>query len=272
MKEISNKVLGGGGGTGVLTAVDWNEVPKELENIIEAHGLTLSSGDLNQLGKAIASYVGGGDFYTDSGAADAYVLGIVGSNQAPEQLADGLRIRFVPGSTNTGASTVNQAGLGVKDIRTSDGSVLPSDYLVAGEEVLATYNSGAGHYRVSSFFKASQAIAEAGVDNTAGMTALTTKQAFDAQHPVRAWQDVFASRANNVVYTNTEDFEILVAVVYDGSGLSSLLEIDGVVTITNSAHGAATNRTTLAAEIPSGSTYKAVGSGAWSLTRWSELR
>ena len=47
------------------------EVPSEIQNIIETFGIALSSGDLNQLGKAISGYIANGTFYTDSGAADA---------------------------------------------------------------------------------------------------------------------------------------------------------------------------------------------------------
>ena len=77
MQDLNDKITGNS-----LTAPEWNEVPSEIQNIIEGLGITLSGGDLNQLGKAIAGYVANGSFYTDSGAADAYVLSVIGSKQA----------------------------------------------------------------------------------------------------------------------------------------------------------------------------------------------
>ena len=49
MQDLNDKVTGG-----TLTAAEWNEVPSELQNVIEGLGITLSGADLNQLGKAIS--------------------------------------------------------------------------------------------------------------------------------------------------------------------------------------------------------------------------
>lgn len=109
-------------GTGdSYTAAEFNQSNNELENLITDTGISLASGDLFQLSKAVANYVAQGDFYVDSGAADAYVLGALGSKQAPTSYADGMRVRFEVGNINTGASTINVAGLGVKNIKTPSG-------------------------------------------------------------------------------------------------------------------------------------------------------
>lgn len=47
MQDLNDKVTGN-----KLTADEWNEVPSEIQNLIEASGQTLSSGDLTQLRKA----------------------------------------------------------------------------------------------------------------------------------------------------------------------------------------------------------------------------
>ncbi len=118
MQDLNDKVTGG-----TLTATEWNEVPSEIQNVIEGLGITLSSGDLNQLGKAIAGYVANGIFYTDSGAANAYVLTTIGSKQTATAYTDGLEAAFIAGNDNAaGASTVNVAGLGVKNIKLADGT------------------------------------------------------------------------------------------------------------------------------------------------------
>ncbi len=116
MQDLNDKITGN-----TLTAVEWNEVPSEIQNVIEGLGQTLTSGDLNQLGKAIAGYVSNGNFYTESGIADAYVLSVVGLKQRAPTYTNGFKITFIAGNTNTGASTVNVAGLGVKNIKLSGG-------------------------------------------------------------------------------------------------------------------------------------------------------
>ena len=117
MQDLNDKITGD-----TLTAAEFVQPMSELQNVIEATGQTLSSGDLNQLGKGIAEYAASGAFYTDSGAADAYVLTAVGGKQAPAAYADGQTFTFVTANPNTGASTANPAGLGVKYIKLADGT------------------------------------------------------------------------------------------------------------------------------------------------------
>lgn len=54
--------------------------------------------------------------YDDSGVADAYVLDVQTDQQAPSKLFDGQIFEFIVGNTNTGASTVNPVGTGIKNI------------------------------------------------------------------------------------------------------------------------------------------------------------
>lgn len=127
-----------------LTAAEWNQIPDELENSITDTGQSLSGGDLFQVSKAMAIYAAGGAFYTDSGAADAYVLSSVGSKRAPVAYFEGMEIVFKAGNTNTGASTVNVAGLGVKTIE-SDGSPLVAGQ-ISTEINRCTYNTSTGKF------------------------------------------------------------------------------------------------------------------------------
>lgn len=121
MQDLNDKVTGNS-----LLATEWNQVPSEIQNAIEALGVTLSSGDLNQLGKSLAGYAAEGAEYSDSGAANAYVLSATGTKQAIPSYRDGMRIRFMPANANTGASTVNVAGLGVVNIKLRGGTTDPS--------------------------------------------------------------------------------------------------------------------------------------------------
>lgn len=136
MDDLNDKVTGG-----TLTATEWNEVPSELQNVIEALGIALSSGDLNQLGKAIAGYVANGTFHTDSGVADAYVLTQIGSKQALTAYTDGAAFEFIAANAGTGAAaTVNVAGLGVKNIKLADGTD-PASGQIDGRTILR-FDSG----------------------------------------------------------------------------------------------------------------------------------
>lgn len=135
MQDLNDKITGN-----VLTAAEWNEVPSEIQNVIEGLGQVLSSGDLNQLGKGIAGYVANGTFYTDSGVADAYVLSVIGLKQVPTAYTDGFKVRFLAGNANTGASTINVASLGVKNLKMVGGVTPPVDIIRAGATIEAVFN------------------------------------------------------------------------------------------------------------------------------------
>lgn len=135
MQDLNDKITGD-----TLTAAEFNEPMSEIQNIIEGLGQVLSGADLNQLGKAIAGYAANGSYYEDSGAADAYALAAIGLKQAPPAYADGMEISFRPDNTNTGASTVNVAGLGLKDIKTSTGADPVAGQIVASEVTLLSYD------------------------------------------------------------------------------------------------------------------------------------
>ncbi len=120
--------------------VDLNGFKDENNNLIVGSGQALNTGDNQQTHKAVAHYAATGDFYVDSGAADAYVLSVTGVQVAPPTYATGMRIRFEAGNSNTGASTVNVAGLGVKAIKDSAGDALTANSLQAGFNYEAEYD------------------------------------------------------------------------------------------------------------------------------------
>lgn len=116
MQDLNDKVTGNS-----LTATEWNEVPSEIQNVIEAMGIILSSGDLSQLLKAISQIAKTGSFGTDSGTANTYV---VTSNAVGPSLVSGLVVTFDALNDNTGASTINLDGLGVQNIKVRYGSTI----------------------------------------------------------------------------------------------------------------------------------------------------
>ncbi len=130
MQDLNDKITGG-----TLSAAEWNQLPSEVQNVIEALGLVLTDADLDQLGKGIMGYAGAGSYMAESGVADAYVVNPIGSKQGPASLDanhDGLLVRFRPGNANTGASTINVNALGAKDlVREGGGAVEAGDLLTS---------------------------------------------------------------------------------------------------------------------------------------------
>ena len=144
MLDLNDKVTGGS-----LSASEWNQVPSEIQNVIEDTGQVLSGGDLSQLGKGIANYSANGYFYTDSGAADAHVLSVIGIKQAPTAYADGFTAVFRAGNDNTGATTVNVETLGVKNIF-YDGAALVGGEIVSGDLISIVYDNANGRFDLAS--------------------------------------------------------------------------------------------------------------------------
>ena len=175
MQSLNGKITGG-----TLTAAEWNELPTEIQNVITGLGITLSGGDLNQLGKAIAGYSANGTFYTDSGTANAYVLTTIGSKQSPTAFVDGMVVEFVAGNDNSGASTVNPAGLGVKSIKSKGGNALGAGEItgrvrcvydsVNGWFELVTLTTGLGRKNsiINSRFRVNQRVVSGTVSLSAG--------------------------------------------------------------------------------------------------------
>jgi len=145
-------------------AAHLNAITDELLAAITNSGLTASEADTTQLYQALAILAARGDFYTEAGAADAYVLSPSFTGFAPAAYATGMQVRFIPANTNTGASTINVNALGVKTITTQAGAVLSAGDLTAGRGYILTYE-GASFALIGSYAPpaaASQAEAEAG--------------------------------------------------------------------------------------------------------------
>lgn len=120
--QIANKVDDASN----LPSSEWNALAQGHLNAIQVGGGALISGDSEQLPRSLASGSASWDFFADVGIANAYTLDVItnGINAIarpiPVALLDGQRVRFRTSNVNTGASTINVAGLGVKNI-TLDG-------------------------------------------------------------------------------------------------------------------------------------------------------
>lgn len=132
-------------------SAEFNQSNDEIKNSVEDTGQVLSGSDPRQISKAMVNYAGSGDFYASSGPADAYILTAIGNKQSPTALTDGLRARFIPNNSNTGASTVNVATLGVKDIKKYDGiNDLEANDLLAGRQAEIIYISSSDEWELTS--------------------------------------------------------------------------------------------------------------------------
>lgn len=127
MRNVPDKT----NGVDTLSAPELNDIKNEEQNFITSAGIALTSADVTQIAKSVAVYAAGSDFYTDSGAANTYVLTAVGSKHTPPAYFVGMRVRFQPDNANTGASTVNVAGLGVKTIRRLNAACAANDIVTS---------------------------------------------------------------------------------------------------------------------------------------------
>jgi len=147
MQDLNDKINDGGAtANGVLPAGHWNEVASELQNLITSTGATLSSGDLLQLVKAVALYAHNGNFYTTGGTANAITLNPVGSYNAPTTYTDGMQVRFVAGSSNTGTATINVNGIGASSLLDYTGAALTTGNIYSGRQYTATYKSSSSSF------------------------------------------------------------------------------------------------------------------------------
>ncbi len=163
MRDIPTKV----DGVSTLPAAEFNDMTTELENFITTSGQLLSSGDLTQLAKASNLQALAGNFYTDSGTANACTL--ANTYPAVASYTTGMEIRFLKGTTNSGATTVNVNGIGSVNLLHPNGNALQAGDLAAGQYVVARYNG-------SAFVVVPDATFAQRVFNVSATTALTSAQ------------------------------------------------------------------------------------------------
>jgi len=128
-----------------IAAIEWNQVA-DLDNFIISSGQTPSTSNLEQFGIGSARYSSGGQFFTDSGTANAYVLSPVSPFKSPvssgagEGYFNGMIIRFRAGNANSGASTVNVNGTGVKNLKKANGNDVVTGDILTTVDVVFRYD------------------------------------------------------------------------------------------------------------------------------------
>lgn len=147
MDDLTGKVDSAGPPDGQLAAAEWNQLAAEIEWLRAYGGAAATNADLEQVGKSVGQLASTADFYTCTGTANAAILSIIGRPGATGFFT-GLRIRWKPSLANTGATTVNVNGLGVKDLKRPDGSVLQANDLLTTRLAEAYYDN-AGEFRLT---------------------------------------------------------------------------------------------------------------------------
>ena len=109
MQLLSNKNTGD-----TLTAAEWNQPMKEIENVITRNGGVLSGADLTQLTTGIERFASKATLKDVTGTTNAIVLTTPPPFTAETSLYQGLRIRFrLAASVVAGPVTINLDSLGV---------------------------------------------------------------------------------------------------------------------------------------------------------------
>jgi hypothetical protein len=111
-------------------------------------------------------------YATDTGAANAYVVTLT---HAPASYVAGLRVSMKVANANTGASTVNVNGLGVKSIKRFNGAALAANDLMVGAVVDLRYDGA--NFILASQHGASETNAAASATAAAASTAAAADSA-----------------------------------------------------------------------------------------------
>jgi hypothetical protein len=127
-----------------VDADEWNQLA-DYNTLLSSSGQTPSSSNINQGSIAAARYASAGQYFLDSGTANAYVLSPVAPFKAPVDPTltyfIGMIIRFRAGNANSGASTVNVNSAGVKNLKKADGTTdLDPNDISALEDSIFGYN------------------------------------------------------------------------------------------------------------------------------------
>lgn len=156
-----------------LEAADRNIIQEEIANAVIAGGQVLDPTGVKRQQLAEAITVGGlvSISAEDSGSANAYIVtSVSGTAKQPTLYAeiDGAIVLFDVNVVNTGVSTLNFAGLGVKSFVNIDGSVL-----VAGQvdgSVIARWSNGDDRWELvfstEQVAAGVQSVSGAGINNT----------------------------------------------------------------------------------------------------------
>ena len=130
-----------------LTAAEWNEVPGEIQEVIENAGIVLSGADLTQLSKGIMNLLTGGQFLNATGTMPNKVLTPVSPRKGTTALVNGMVYRFRSVDANSASGCqVNPSGHGFTDVFREDGTPLRVGDIAVGIDAVIRYDSSSGGF------------------------------------------------------------------------------------------------------------------------------
>ena len=134
-----------GANDGTEVSRDWfNSHTGNARELVLTSGISPTADDDDLFAQAAARYASGGVFYQDSSAtANAFVLAGTADFVMPKSYFVGMTCQFVAANTNSGPSTVNVSGIGVKNVRDETGAALAGGEIVAGQQVTLFYSGSA---------------------------------------------------------------------------------------------------------------------------------
>jgi len=133
-----------------LPANAFNSMCSEMKNAVlssdqalDATSETTIDPNPTQLARALTQASLSAAYYTDSSvSANAVVLSVAGEWEQPNIYVLGSTYTFKAAIANTGASTINVAGIGVKSLLEADGSALTTGSLAVGGVYSVQYTTG----------------------------------------------------------------------------------------------------------------------------------
>jgi hypothetical protein len=119
--------------------------------LLSAIGVTPSTfpeavGASQYLQAVVALASGLGSIGTDSGAVNTVVLTLPLNVQAPPAYFNGYRVTFRPIAANTGATTINVNGLGLRDLRSYRDEVLTGSELSTTVDAVAVFSAALNRF------------------------------------------------------------------------------------------------------------------------------
>lgn len=194
----------------------------ETQGAIVSSGQVLTSGVVDQLTKALAVYAAGGEFYTAGGTVSAVTLTPIGLRIAPPTYTDGQSVSWISTGASTGATTVDVAGLGVKNLF-FNGVATVADIIAANTLVTARYSLSNDRFDV---------VTDPNMVNTVGINTLSGPLVIGDDAPIVRVIDTDALADETTYEVIVDGGELVIRTVTDALGVG-----EEVVRITRTGTG-----------------------------------
>ena len=122
MEDLTTKVTGN-----TLLAAEFVQPMEEIQTVIQKSGIVLSSGDSQQMAKALSTLVPSASFMSCTGVMPTKVLTSINSHQVIDSYVDGMTFRFRSGDSNgVSGATIDVDSKGAKAVRRMDNGNIAS--------------------------------------------------------------------------------------------------------------------------------------------------